>query len=71
MTSLQQMAFERLTKINKEVRELLPSSWHPRDPEMSMPMEDFRKVQELLFEQKDLCESLWDEERKDGCEETI
>lgn len=71
MTSLQQMAFDRLGNINEECRKVLPRDWSIYAEEIRLPKEDFHKLADLLFEQQGWIEALWDEERKDGCEEML
>jgi hypothetical protein len=71
MTPLQQMAFERVATINEECRKLFPKRWDGDATAYNMPMEDFQRFVDLLFEQQNFVEALWEEERRDGCEETI
>ena len=71
MTPLQQMAFERMANINEECLKLLPRQWDIEATSYDMPMKDFKNLIDLLFEQQNFIEALWEEERKDGCEEQI
>lgn len=71
MTTLQQLAFERLTNINKEVCALLPNRWPPGASELIISMAKFKQIQTLMFEQQNWLEALWEEEQKDGNEEII
>ncbi len=71
MTRLQQAAFDRIATLNKDCLKLLPSRWNPNRDVIEIPVDDLMKVRDSLYEQEDLIEALWDEERKDGCEETI
>ncbi len=71
MTPLQQMAFERIHRINKECCLSIPKKMHPDDVSVEMPRFHIEKLRDLLWEQENWIEALWEEERKDGCEETI
>ena len=70
MTLLQQMAFDRVGNINEEAREVISLQWDDSD-RVSIPTTDFNKLRDLLYEQQNWIEALWEEERKDGCEEQI
>ena len=77
MTPLQQMAFERLENLNKECQTYIPDDGKVYyDKEFNqkiyhMPLEEVQKLKTLLYEQQTWIEALWEEERKNGCEETI
>lgn len=65
MTPLQQMAFGRIGNINEEARKVLPRDWNLYATSINLPMDEFHKLADLLFEQQNWIEALWDEERKD------
>jgi hypothetical protein len=71
MTPLQQMAFERLENINKECLQSVPDKLHRDDVAVEIPRMHIDRLRDLLYEQQSWIEALWEEERKDGCEEMI
>lgn len=71
MTLLQQMAFERLANLNAECRKILPRQWNCRATSVNIPIGELEILLDRLSEQANFIEALWDEERKDGCEEII
>ena len=66
MTALQQLAFERIQKINKQVREVLPKRWEEGEKEFCFSKDDVMAMKDLLYEQDDWLEALLDEEQRDG-----
>ena len=72
MTFIQQLTFERIETINKLIREQLPDLFirpnsNPLDT-IALPKKTFVLISDLLYEQQNLIEALWDEERKDNNE---
>lgn len=71
MTLLQQMAFDRIATLNKECQTLIPRRWGLTAEDIAISIENLKKLTDNLYEQENIIEALWEEERKDGCEETI
>ena len=71
MTSLQQMAFDRISTLNEECRKMLPSRFGVTQDRVELSVDTIHELMDKLFEQQNFIEALWDEERKDGCEELI
>jgi len=64
MTSLQQMALIRIGNINEEVRTLLPCKLN-LDGCIEIPVRDFERLRDIIFEQQSWLDALWDEEQND------
>lgn len=67
MTNLQQMAFDRIVKINKECMKFLPTKFSYNDLEhgVNFQVENIKQLVGFLWEQQDWLESLQKEEDLD------